>query len=136
MSTSGAYKGKTVDFMLTADSLAQAAKINKFFEKNAPSFSIQLEAHLKKADLDPIDTNPNGGAAASGYRDTLPDGSTVFKEDQAALQALQNAGSPQRTSIIIPVQRSDGLTPPPFRFSVESENLDYVISNGRIVRKR
>ena len=81
-------------------------------------------------------THPKGGASASGYWDSLPDGSMVFKGDQAVLQALQKAGSPQRTSTIIPLQRSDGLTPPPFRFSVESNNLDYVISNGQIVRKR
>jgi len=53
---SGAHMGKTVDFMLTPDSFAQAAKINQFFEKNMTGFSNTLDLHLQKADLIPMDT--------------------------------------------------------------------------------
>ena len=81
-------------------------------------------------------THPNGGASASGYLETLENGQVVLKGDQGVLKALQNAGSPQRSSTIIPLQRRDGLTPPPFRFSVESHNLDYSIVNGQIVPKK
>jgi filamentous hemagglutinin len=54
--SSGPNAGKTVDFMLTPDSFKQAAKINQFFEKNMSGFSKQLDLHLQKADLVPMDT--------------------------------------------------------------------------------
>ncbi|WBS01542.1 hypothetical protein OU994_25210 [Pseudoduganella sp. SL102] len=53
--TSGPNAGKTVDFMLTPDSMAQAGKINNFFAKNTARFSEQLGLHLNKADIVPLD---------------------------------------------------------------------------------
>ncbi len=80
-------------------------------------------------------THPDGAAFASGYYEMI-NGREVFKGDQGVLQLLQNAGSPQRTSTIIPLERSDGVKAPPFRFSVEDGNIDYGISNGIIVPRR
>jgi hypothetical protein len=54
--SSGAHKGKIVDFMLTPDSFEQAAKINQFFEKNMKGFAKTLDLHLNKADYVPMDT--------------------------------------------------------------------------------
>ncbi|MGX9772324.1 two-partner secretion domain-containing protein [Janthinobacterium aestuarii] len=80
-------------------------------------------------------THPDGAAFASGYYEIV-NGREVFKGDQGVLQLLQKAGSPQRTSTIIPLERSDGVKAPPFKFSVEDSNLDYGISNGTIVPRR
>ncbi len=54
--SSGPNAGKTVDFMLTPDSVLQAGKINNYFGKNTAGFSDQLGAHLNKADFVPMDT--------------------------------------------------------------------------------
>jgi len=54
--TSGANQGKSVDFMLTPDTFAQATKINQFFEKNLPNFVATLTDHAAVADFVPIDT--------------------------------------------------------------------------------
>ncbi|WP_226941573.1 hemagglutinin repeat-containing protein [Janthinobacterium violaceinigrum] len=80
-------------------------------------------------------THPDGAAFASGYYEIV-NGREVFKGDQGVLELLQKAGSPQRTSTIIPLERSDGVKAPPFKFSVEDSNLDYGISNGTIVPRR
>ena len=88
------------------------------------------------ADLTPFrDTHPDGAAFASGYYEIV-NGREVFKGDQGVLQLLQKAGSPQRTSTMIPLERSDGVKAPPFKFSVEDSNLDCGISNGAIVPRR
>jgi len=57
--TSGAHEGKTVDFMLTPDSVEQAARINENIfakKKNIKVFTGQLTDHLLKADFVPMDT--------------------------------------------------------------------------------
>ncbi|MFT3728247.1 MAG: LysM peptidoglycan-binding domain-containing protein [Terricaulis sp.] len=54
--TSGPYRGKTVDFMLTPSTTAEEGRINQHFEQNADIFESQLTRHLGKADLVPIDT--------------------------------------------------------------------------------
>lgn len=53
---SGPHAGKVVDFMLTPDSVKQAASINKYFEKNLSGFKDTLNHHLGKADFIPMDT--------------------------------------------------------------------------------
>ena len=53
--TSGPYGGKSVDFMFTANSTKQASMIDKYFESNFESNVMQLQSHLGKADLVPLD---------------------------------------------------------------------------------
>ncbi|WKB51634.1 LysM peptidoglycan-binding domain-containing protein [Eleftheria terrae] len=91
--------------------------------------------------------HPRGTPNASGYyvnsttgkevinwaaRD-IESGALSFRGDQAALQALIDAGSPQRVSRIVPAASPEGLYQPPFRFSVDSKNLDYSVVGGRVL---
>ncbi|NYJ14405.1 filamentous hemagglutinin [Rhizobium leguminosarum] len=52
---SGPYAGKTVDFMLTPNNVRQAGMANQFFEKNLSAFTENLQLHIDKADLVPLD---------------------------------------------------------------------------------
>ncbi|OMW19074.1 cell surface protein [Burkholderia pseudomallei] len=54
--SSGPNNGKTVDFMLTPDTVAQAAKINQFFDKNLNNFMNTLSDHAAAADFVPLDS--------------------------------------------------------------------------------
>jgi len=51
----GENSGKTVDFMLTPDTIIQAGKINQFFQKNLEDFKVQLVDHVNKVDIVSID---------------------------------------------------------------------------------
>jgi len=53
---SGSQAGKSVDFLLTPGTVKEANGINQFFVKNANRFSVQLDEHLRKADIVPIDS--------------------------------------------------------------------------------
>ena len=54
--SSGPNNGKTVDFMLTPDTVAQATKINQFFDKNLNNFMSNLSDHAVAADFVPLDS--------------------------------------------------------------------------------
>ncbi|MFC4158792.1 hypothetical protein [Chitinimonas lacunae] len=90
--------------------------------------------------------HPGGTPVASGYymngagervfsptATDISSGAVTWKGDQAALQKLIDAGSPQRTSVIIPAEGRGGIYQPPFRFSTTSKNLDYSISGDNVV---
>jgi len=94
-------------------------------------------------------THPKGTANANGYWDSVKNaevfnpsstqigsGIVQLRGDQGALQNFINAGSPQRSSMVLPGTRPDGATLPPFRFDVTSKNLDYSVINGVAVPKR
>ncbi|MCD4501030.1 hypothetical protein, partial [Chromobacterium vaccinii] len=95
-------------------------------------------------------THPQGTASASGYwfdrvrnlEVYSPDSALVnsgvleLRGDQGVLQGFINAGSPQRSSVVIPGARLDGTIMPPFRFDVNSKNLDYTVVGGIAVPKK
>ncbi|WP_158677519.1 hypothetical protein [Chromobacterium vaccinii] len=94
-------------------------------------------------------THPKGTASASGYwfdrvRNAevySPDsalvnsGVVVLRGDQGVLQGFINAGSPQQSSVVIPGARLDGTIVPPFRFDVNSKNLDYAVVGEVLIPK-
>jgi hypothetical protein len=51
----GPNKGKTVDFMFTVNNQKQQTYMNKFFNKNFDKTVQQLNTHIKKADIVPLD---------------------------------------------------------------------------------
>ena len=56
---SGPFTGARIDFKLTPDAVAQAGKINQFFDKTFPKFSPSIADKLAKpngVDLMPFDT--------------------------------------------------------------------------------
>lgn len=94
-------------------------------------------------------THPNASTNASGYwfdtirnvevsspsQAMIDSGTLVRRGDQGVLQRFIDAGSPQRSSVIIPGAKPNGVLPPPFRFDVNSYNLDYSWINGVPVPK-
>jgi filamentous hemagglutinin len=54
--TTGEDAGKTVDLMLTPNSVQEAYKTNEFFVKNADGFMNSLIEHIGKADIVCLDT--------------------------------------------------------------------------------
>ncbi|WP_210289097.1 hypothetical protein [Allorhizobium taibaishanense] len=50
----GRTAAKTVDFMLTPNTLKEAEKTNQFFEQNTVRFIKQLEDHANAADFVPL----------------------------------------------------------------------------------
>jgi filamentous hemagglutinin len=74
---SGASSGKKVDFMLTPDSFAQAMKINQNFEMNFARTATQIQSHVGKVELVPIDTrflSERNAKLLTDYVDSLPKG--------------------------------------------------------------
>jgi hypothetical protein len=53
--TSGGYAGRKVDFMFTAESVEERAKINAFFEVNWAKTKVSIAKHLAKADFVVLD---------------------------------------------------------------------------------
>jgi hypothetical protein len=72
--TDGPMKGKTVDFLFTADSQKKADGINRFFAKNLEGNKAQIISHLDKADIVPIDLrnlNPTNRSLVLDFVKTL-----------------------------------------------------------------
>ncbi|MFG0787541.1 Ig-like domain repeat protein [Delftia tsuruhatensis] len=94
-------------------------------------------------------THPRGTANASGYwfdtarnmevyspsENLIRSGTVELRGDQGVLQRLIDAGSPQRSSVVIPGASPGGNILPPFRFDVNNKNIDYTVINDVVIPK-